>query len=80
MTGDDERSESMGRPEGFADIYDDGLRSARCETCGFCAVSETAMAASGEKRKRYTCMRCPDFVHATQGLARCNYWEARHEG
>lgn len=38
------------------------------------------MAASGEGRKRYTCMRCPDFVHATQGLARCNYWEARHEG
>ena len=61
-------------------IYDDGPRSAHCETCGFCAVSEAVMTASGEGRKRYTCMRCPDFVHATQGLARCNYWEARHEG
>lgn len=77
MTGDDERSEIMGRPEGFADIYDGG---ARCETCSHCAVSEAVMTASGEGRKRYTCMRCPDFVHATQGLARCNYWEARHEG
>lgn len=80
MSLDVERSENMGRTEGFADIYDDEPGGARCETCGFCAVSETAMAASGEGRKRYTCMRCPDFVHATQGLARCNYWEAHHEG
>lgn len=88
MSLDDERSENMGRPKGSASIYDEGPRSARCETCGFCAVSEAAMAASGEAamaasgegRRRYTCMRCPDFVHTTQGLARCNYWEARHEG
>lgn len=80
MSLDDERNENMGRPKGSVSIYDDGPCSARCETCGFCAVSEAVMAASGEGRKRYTCMRCPDFVHATQGLARCNYWEARHEG
>lgn len=80
MSLDAERSENMGRPKGSASIYDEGPRSARCETCGFCAVNEAVMTASGEGRKRYTCMRCPDFVHATQGLARCNYWEARHEG
>ena len=80
MSLDAERSENMGRPKGSASIYDEGPRSARCETCGFCAVSEAVMTASGEGRKRYTCMRCPDFVHATQGLARCNYWEALHEG
>ena len=67
MSLDDERSENMGRPKGSASIYDDGPRSARCETCGFCAVSEAVMTASGEGRKRYTCMRCPDFVHTTQG-------------
>lgn len=70
MSLDAERSENMGRPKGSASIYDDGPRSARCETCGFCAVSEAVMTASGEGCKRYTCMRCPDFVHATQGLAR----------
>lgn len=42
----------MGRPKGSASIYDDGPRSARCETCGFCAVSEAVMTASGEGRKR----------------------------
>lgn len=68
MSLDDERNENMGRPKGSASICDDGPRSARCETCGFCAVSEAVMTASGEGRKRYTCMRCPDFVHATQGL------------
>lgn len=40
MSSDDERSENMGRPKGSASIYDEGPRSARCETCGFCAVSE----------------------------------------
>lgn len=75
MSLNDVRSENMGRPKGSASIYDEGPR-----TCGFCAVSEAVMTASGEGRKRYTCMRCPDFVHTTQGLARCNYWEARHEG
>lgn len=38
---DDERSENMGRPKGSVSIYDDGPRSARCETCGFCAASES---------------------------------------
>lgn len=61
-------------------IQDDKHGGERCETCRFCAVSETAMAASGESNRRFTCMRCPDFVHTTQGLAKCNYWEARHEG
>ena len=80
MSLDAERNENMGRPQGFARIYDEGPHSHRCETSGCCAVSEAGMTASGEGRKRYTCMRCPDFVHTTQGLARCNYWEARHEG
>lgn len=39
MSLDDERNENMGRPKGSASIYDEGPRSARCETCGFCAVS-----------------------------------------
>lgn len=51
MSLDAERSENMGRPKGSASIYDDGPRSARCETCGFCAVSEAVMTASGEGRK-----------------------------
>lgn len=80
MSLDDERSENMGRPKGSVSIYDDEPGGARCETCGFCAVSEAVMTASGEGRRCCTCMRCPDFVHTTQGLARCNYWEARHEG
>lgn len=40
MSLDAERNENMGRPKGSASIYDEGPRSARCETCGFCAVSE----------------------------------------
>lgn len=52
MSLDAERNENMGRPDGSASIYDDGPRSARCETCGFCAVSEAVMTASGEGRKR----------------------------
>lgn len=68
------------REEGIVIRDDERTSGVRCETCGFCAVSETAMAASGERSKRFTCMRGPDFVHTTQGLARCNYWEARHEG
>lgn len=68
---DTERGEAVERSE-------ERFGTARCETCAHCAVSETVMAASGAGRLRFTCMRCPDFVHATQGLAKCNYWEARH--
>ncbi len=66
MSLDAERNENMGRPKGSVSIYDEGPRSARCETCGFCAVSEAVMAASGEGRKRY--------VHALPRL------RARHAG
>lgn len=50
MSLDAERNENMGRPKGSVSIYDDGPRSARCETCGFCALSEAVMTASGEGR------------------------------
>lgn len=63
---DAERNENMGRPKGFASIYDEGPRSARCETCGFCAVSEAVMTASGEGRKRYCCGWCENVAHRNE--------------
>ena len=28
----------------------------------------------GTERIEYECMRRPEFIHRTQGEARCNYW------
>ena len=52
----------------------------RCDGCRFAERVERVMSASGDARTVYRCARRPEFVHATQGLARCNYWEARHDG
>lgn len=57
-------------------IYADGLREERCENCLHCGVT-VLRTIHGVERTEYECGRRPEFVHATQGLARCNYWEAR---
>lgn len=66
MSLDAERNENMGRPKGSVSIYDDGPRSARCETCGFCAVSEAVIGVR----------RGPQAVHV-HSLPRLR---ARHAG
>lgn len=52
----------------------------RCDGCRFAERVGRVMAASGDIRTEYRCARIPEFVHRTQAEARCNYWEARHEG
>ena len=56
------------------DIYTEGLRPERCATCRFCGITELS-TLHGVKRTEYTCERRADFIHKTQGEARCNYWE-----
>ena len=58
------------------DIYADGLREERCENCLHCCAT-VLRTVHGVERTEYECGRRPEFVHRTQGLARCNYWEAR---
>lgn len=59
----------MDRP----DIYSDGVRPERCANCGHVSVTELH-TIHGVGRTEYECMRRPEFVHRTQGEARCNYW------
>lgn len=58
------------------DIYADGLREERCENCLHCCAT-VLRTVHGVERTEYECGRRPEFVHRTQGLARCNYWESR---
>lgn len=58
------------------DIYADGLREERCENCLHCCATVRS-TVHGVERTEYECGRRPEFVHRTQGLARCNYWESR---
>lgn len=59
----------MDRP----DIYSDGVRPERCANCAHVSVTELH-TINGVERTEYECMRRPEFVHRTQGEARCNYW------
>lgn len=54
-------------------IYAGGLREERCENCSHCGVVKLH-TIHGVERTEYECGRRPEFVHRTQGLARCNYW------
>ena len=68
MTGDE-------RP----DIYTDGLREERCENCLHCGAT-VLRTIHGVERTEYECMRRSEFIHRTQGEARCNYWtDANYE-
>lgn len=58
------------------DIYADRLREERCENCTHCCAT-VLRTVHGVERTEYECGRRLEFVHRTQGLARCNYWEAR---
>lgn len=55
------------------DIYEDGLREERCENCLHCGAT-VLRTIHGVERIEYECMRRPEFIHRTQGEARCNYW------
>lgn len=55
------------------DIYADGLREERCENCLHCGAT-VLRTVHGVERAEYECMRRPEFIHRTQGEARCNYW------
>lgn len=57
------------------DIYADGLREERCENCLHCCAT-VLRTVHGVERTEYECGRRPEFVHRTQGLVRCNYWES----
>lgn len=59
----------MDRP----DIYTDGERPERCANCGH-ANAIKLHTIHGVERTEYECGRRPEFVHRTQGEARCNYW------
>lgn len=59
----------MDRP----DIYTDGERPERCANCNY-ARTTVFRSAYGTERIEYECMRRPEFIHRTQGEARCNYW------
>lgn len=59
----------MDRP----DIYTDGKRPERCANCGH-ARTTVFRSVYGTERIEYECMRRPEFIHRTQGEARCNYW------
>ena len=59
----------MDRP----DIYSDGVRPERCANCAHVSVTEL-QTIHGVERTEYECIRSPEFVHRTQGEARCNYW------
>lgn len=55
------------------DIYADRLREERCENCLHCGAT-ALRTIHGVERTEYECMRRPEFIHRTQGEARCNYW------
>lgn len=55
------------------DIYSDGERPERCANCRHAIVTELH-TIHGVERTEYDCARRPEFVHRTQGEARCNYW------
>lgn len=59
----------MDRP----DIYTDGERPERCANCHH-ARTTVFRSVYGTERIEYECMRRPEFIHRTQGEARCNYW------
>lgn len=59
----------MDRP----DIYSDGERPERCANCGHVRTT-VFRSVYGTERIEYECMRRPEFIHRTQGEARCNYW------
>lgn len=59
----------MDRP----DIYTDGVRPERCANCGHVRTT-VFRSVYGTERIEYECMRRPEFIHRTQGEARCNYW------
>lgn len=57
----------MDRP----DIYSDAERPERCANC--LHVRTTVFrSVYGTERIEYECMRRPEFIHRTQGEARCN--------
>lgn len=59
----------MDRP----DIYSDAERPERCANC--LHVRTTVFrSVYGTERVEYECIRRPEFIHRTQGEARCNYW------
>lgn len=60
----------MDRP----DIYSDGERPERCANCARVRAIKSH-TIHGVERTEYLCERRPDFVHRTQGEARCNCWE-----
>lgn len=59
----------MDRP----DIYTDGMRPELCANCGHVRTT-VFRSVYGTERIEYECMRRPEFIHRTQGEARCNYW------
>lgn len=59
----------MDRP----DIYSDAERPERCANCAH-ANAIKLHTIHGVERTEYECMRRPEFIHRTQGEARCNYW------
>lgn len=59
----------MDRP----DIYSDGERPERCANCNHVRTT-VFRSVYGTERIEYECMRRPEFIHRTQGEARCNYW------
>lgn len=59
----------MDRP----DIYTDGERPERCANCNHVRTT-VFRSVYGTERIEYECMRRPEFIHRTQGEARCNYW------
>ena len=66
----------MDRP----DIYTDGVRPERCANRGHVRTT-VFRSVYGTERIEYECMRRPEFIHRTQGEARCNYWtDARPRG
>ena len=55
------------------DIYSDGERPERCTNCNHVRTT-VFRSVYGTEHIEYECMRRPEFIHRTQGEARCNYW------
>lgn len=59
------------RPTTQVQVAPDGRY--HCFACGH-ARTTVFRSVYGTERIEYECMRRPEFIHRTQGEARCNYW------